>query len=126
MSIVRVHHPRHVLIHIGGNDLDSNGGDVQERVFKLITFASTITDTFDVSSVTICHVAPRKYNGLVKEANTLLKKELKGKQIIHYWKITGVKNATVEIYEDGVHFNISHGMPRYYRNIRGAIIQTII
>jgi len=90
---------------------------VQEIVFKLITFASTIIDRFDVSSVTICQllirdktfkVAPEKYNKLVKEANTLLKKELRGKQNIHYWKITGVKNALVEIYEDGVHFNIPH------------------
>ena len=119
MSSVRIHQPGHVLIHIGGNDLDSNGGDVQEIVFKLITFASTIIDRFDVvSSVTICQllirdktlkVPPEKYNKLVKEAKTLIKKrDLKGKQNIHYWKITGVKNALVEIYEDGVHFHIPH------------------
>lgn len=56
ISSLRVHQPGHVLIHIGGNDLDSNGGDVLEIVFKLITFASTILDRFDVSSVTICQL----------------------------------------------------------------------
>ena len=111
---------------------------MQEIVLKLITFTSTIIDRFDVSSVTIFQslnrdktlkVAPEKSNKMVKEANTLLrktKKKLKGKQNIYYWKITGVKNEIVEIYEDDVHFNIPHGMPRYYRNMRRTIIQAII
>lgn len=98
ISSVRIHQPGHVLIHIGGNDLDSNGGDVQEIVFKLITFASTIIDRFDVSSVTICQllirdktlkVPPEKYNKLVKEAKTLLKKRPKRKTkhilLENYW-----------------------------------------
>jgi hypothetical protein len=71
---------------------------VQEIVFKLITFASTIIDRFDVRSVTICQllnrdktrkVAPEKYNRLVKEANTLLKKRTKRKTkhplLENYW-----------------------------------------
>jgi len=138
MTSVNFHQPEHVLLHIGGNDLDKvniKSSDVEEIILKLVTFAHTIIGRYNVQSVTICqllnrektrHVLPEAYNELVKQANKLLKKELSTIPHIYYWKISGVKYTTTEILEDGVHFNNKHGMPRYFRNLRGAIIQAII
>jgi hypothetical protein len=42
---------------------------------------------------------------------------------LHYWNIYGVKYTTVNIFQDGVHSN-QIDLQRYYRNARGAIIQS--
>jgi hypothetical protein len=57
---------------------------------------------------------------VVKYANNFLKSRWKENKCLHYWKLTGVKNSEINLYQDGVHFN-DVGNYRYYRNLRGAI-----
>ena len=67
------------------------------------------------------HVLVQIFNNLVKYANNFLKSQLKENKCLHYWKLTGVKNSEINLYQDGVHFN-DVGNYRYYGNLRGAII----
>jgi len=43
------------------------------------------------------------------------------KSKINFWKIKGVKESLENLFGDGVHFN-DDGNLRYYRSIRGALI----
>ena len=62
---------------------------------------------------------------IVRHANNFLKEQIKSVPGLHYWNIYGVKYTTVNIFQDGVHFN-QIGLQRYYRNVRGAIIQSLV
>jgi hypothetical protein len=62
---------------------------------------------------------------MVKLFNVLLKTEIQSQVSMRYWNIQGVKNSPEIVYlDDGVHFN-DEGNHKYYRNVRGAIIQAI-
>jgi len=117
--------------------LDIKDGTVenaQEISLKLIVFANTVKARFNLKTVTILQLLPREKtrnlesvadcNYLVKETNKLIKAEIEQYPGIKYWKISGVKNSQNLLM--GVHFNFQFGMPKYYRNIRGAIIQANI
>ena len=131
--------PGHLILHIGGNDLDITDCAVenaQEISLKLIVFANTVKARFNLKTDTILQLLPREktrnlesvadYNYLVKETNKLIKAEIEQYPGIKYWKIPGVKNPPNPVFVDGVHFNFQFGMPKYYRNIRGAIIRAKI
>ena len=134
-QIARVQ-PEHIILHIGGNDIDVQGADheyIEEIVLKVVLVAQTFVSRFtSVRSVTVCELFPRlltrkisveHYNKLKRHFNLHLKQELKNSHSIQYWKIKGVKGSQVKIFCDGVHLNNGEGMLRYYRSLRGALIQ---
>ena len=129
--------PAHLIIHIGGNDLDSRDftQDITSEIaLRLVVFASSLQKRFGLKTVTVWllprevtrNVIPEQYNNSNKaviETNKILKAELKKYEDIKYWNIKGVKQSANN-FIDGVHFNNTVGMPKYFRNIRGAIAQT--
>ena len=128
--------PNRVLVQIGGNDLDCGEADfslAEEIILRIISVCSTYLSRHTVEHATVMQLLPRTrtrnctvawYNNLVCHANTFLKEQIKSVPALHYWNISGVKNTTVNIFQDGVHFN-QIGLQRYYRNVRGAIIQSL-
>lgn len=132
--------PDHIIVHIGGNDLDHKGigiDDLEVLVRKLVLFSNLCISKFSHKTVTcsILQLLPRLkvraeisheiYNANVIIANQLLKNELKKYSNIRYWNISGVKNPEENIFVDGVHLNKTAGLPKYYRNVRGAMIQAL-
>jgi len=128
--------PMHIIVHIGGNDLDCpncNNETAEEIILKIIALFDIFRVRFYIKHITFVqllerqhtrHVPVQIYNNLVKYANSFLKSQLKENKCLHYWKLTGVKNSEINLYQDGVHFN-DVGNYRYYKNLRGAIIQSL-
>ncbi|CAG2198009.1 sucD [Mytilus edulis] len=137
LSFIEKNRPEHVIVHIGGNDLDILGASedtTEELGLRLILLSQTLTTRFEIKSVTICQLLPREstrviasnvYNDLVIKTNRFLKAQIKDQPHCRYWKITGVKHSDRNNYVDGVHFNYDVGMPKYFRNMRGSIIQAM-
>lgn len=71
------------------------------------------------------HILPSIYNSLVIEANKLLKHELATDSSVFYWNLKGLKQSEHSNFKDWVHLNWEIGLPKYYRNIRGAILCAI-
>ena len=128
--------PDRILVQFGGNDLDCENANEQSAeviILRLISICSLYLSRPNVEHVTILQLLPRHetrhcppvvYNNLVRHANTYLKEQIQAVPGLHYWNIYGVKNSTVNIFVDGVHFN-QDGFLRYYRNVRGVIVQSL-
>ncbi|XP_061172312.1 uncharacterized protein LOC133181747 [Saccostrea echinata] len=129
--------PDFLILHLGGNDLDTATADeayAYELCLRLCCIAETFTSRFKIKKTVICQLMPRYrtrflditiYNELVIKFNKALKRELVGKDFLQYWNLKGVKNSERTVFCDGVHLNNEWGMPIYYRNLRGAIIQCL-
>ena len=128
--------PDRILVQFGGNDLDcenANEQSAEEIILMLISICSLYLSRPNIEHVTILQLLPRHetrhcppvvYNNLVRHANTYLKEQIQAVPGLHYWNVYGVKNSAVNIFVDGVHFN-QDGFLRYYRNVRGAIVQSL-
>lgn len=130
--------PEHLIVHVGGNDLDScvfyeSEAELNDLVLRLVLMSHTFQRRYSISSVTILQLMPRTkthnlpvlhYNNTVHRFNILLRETLSSNNNLRYWKIRGIKNSPYELLCDGVHFN-REGFIRYYRSIRGAIITAI-
>jgi len=101
-------------------------------VLKLVLLAETFISKSRLQSVTICELLPRqktrhitveKYNYFKRITNKFIKKELVSKSKINFWNIKGLKESLENLFGDGVHFN-DDGNLRYYRIIRGALINS--
>ena len=122
--------PMYIFVHIGGNDLDCHNCNnetvtVEEIILKTIALLDIFHVRFHINHITFVqllerqhtrHVPVQIYNNLVKHANSFLKSQLKENKCLHYWKLTGVKNSEISLYQDGVHFN-DVGNYRYYLNL---------
>ena len=127
--------PKRVVVQIGGNDLDTAGIDeegVRLLILRLINIFSLFRNKYKLD-VYLCqfmfrektrNVHPVQYNELVISANRLLKEELQSVEHtgIVYWKLKGLKQSASPIFYDGVHLNRECGLPKYYKCIRGAIL----
>ncbi|CAG2207821.1 unnamed protein product [Mytilus edulis] len=109
LSFIEKNRPEHVIVHIGGNDLDILGASedtTEELGLRLILLSQTLITRFEIKSVTICQLLPREstrviasnvYNDLVIKTNRFLKAQIKDQPHCRYWKITGnrfIRNAT--------------------------------
>ena len=64
--------PKHLILHIGGNDLDNNNiskEDASEVSLKLVLFANTLKSRFSLYSVTICQLLPRERTSVIFTMN---------------------------------------------------------
>ena len=141
-SLIQEKRSDHIIIHIGGNDLDFRGANKQlaeEVALKLVALCDTFKVIYSVVSIAVCRLLPREstrvveqddYNSCVKCANEHLRTELstrtnklcyKKKNEYFYWKLKGLKNSEDNNYDDGVHVNDLE-MLKYYKAVRGAIL----
>ena len=120
---------QHYLIECGEADFSL----AEEIILRIISVCSTYLSRHKVEHATVMQLLPRtqtrnctvaRYNNLVPHSNKFLKEQIKSIPGLHYWNIYGVKYTTVNIFQDGVHFN-HIGLQRYYRNVCGAIIQSL-
>lgn len=127
---VRRYRPRHIIVFIGGNDLDSRDAnfDVECVVTRLVAFLTQLERRFHLQSVSVLSLVPRRvcrnisadiYNQRVCEANNLRQNCVHLK--ITYWKLRGFTTSQKNIYCDGVHFN-SLGLYKLMRQIRGIFL----
>jgi lysophospholipase L1-like esterase len=116
-SLIQEKRPDHIIIHIGGNDLDSRRANKQlaeEVALKIVALCDTFKVRYSVVSIAVCQLLPREstrvveqddYNNFVKCANEHLRTELSARMNIFYWKLKGLKNSEDNNYDDGVHVN---------------------
>ena len=135
-TAMQLYQPEHLVVQIGGNDLDSADQSVaktEEIIYRLVSLLQLFKSRYNVRHVTILqfinrtstrNTSPNIYNQTVIQANRLLKTILINNPNIHYWNLRGVKNSYANIFLDGVHFN-NHGNFKYFRNIRGAITTSL-
>ena len=125
--------PQHLIVHIGGNDLDTQENlelqEVEVIIFRLLAFLTMCKNRYNIASVTVLqlcfrsctgHVPVEIYNNLVTSANQLLKENLDGLTNICYWKLGGMQDGPF-LDQHGVHFSPT-GFRKYFRAIRGAIM----
>lgn len=128
--------PKYLIVQMGGNDLDSltmTGETAETIILRLVALCKLFQVRYNITKVVVLQLLPRPrprylsaadYHAFLQSANKLLKGELGELSSVMYWKIRGVKNPTVNNFRDGVHLN-DIGMSKYYRNIRGALIQVL-
>ena len=130
-SAIRRFRPTHVIVLIGGNDLDSAEPDFDVHcvVFKLVTFLTQIKKLYDLKSVTVLsifhrtcirHVPLHIFNQRLQLANQMLKEQC----VIHcitFWKLRGFAESQKPILCDGVHLN-THGQYKLLRQLRGVFL----
>lgn len=126
--------PNALIIHIGGNDLDQPGMDIEGAIIialRLVALCKQFVVKYNLQKI-ICvqlmarsntrHVNVQIYNDLVIAFNRQLKSELSSCSNVIYWRLKGIKNTGDNLYQDGVHFN-EIGLKKYYKNLRGAVLQ---
>lgn len=130
-SAVRRFRPQHLIVFIGGNDLDSCDLDFSLEcvVSKLTAYLTQLKRCFHLKSVTVLSFLPREvtrnidcliYNQRVKEANRLLKQSC-AIHAVTFWKLRGFSESREPILCDGVHLN-DLGFHKLYRQIRGVLL----
>ena len=104
--------------------------DVEEIILRWINILHLFSRRYSVK-IAVCqllfrertrHIGPILYNNFVLKTNRLLKAELAKLDNITYWNLKGLKDNHQGICWDDVHLNWRSGYPKYYKNIRGAIL----
>lgn len=128
LSAVRNTRPQHVIVNLGGNDLDSSE-DIECIISRLVSFASLLKGQFHICTIVILSFMYRSqtrninissYNSRVDAANQLLKSYVPQGGML-FWKLKGFTNSVNNIFSDGVHLN-SLGQYKLYRQIRGILL----
>ena len=123
-----------LILHIGGNDLDTTDLDdifYQRLVLKLALMTKTFLIRHNIQFVFVCELFTRetprnvsagKYTKYKRLFNKLLKGEIKKMNYVCFWKIRGIQETKEDVFTDSVHLGME-GTTRYYRSIRGALLQ---
>lgn len=123
--------PQHLIVFLGGNDLNSNLAhfDTECVITRLLAYLTQLDTRFRLQTVTVLSVIPRNicrhitlevYNRRVREANHLLR-DLCANSKIKVWKLHGFMNSSKNILCDGVHLN-PLGFHKLIRQIRGIFL----
>jgi lysophospholipase L1-like esterase len=136
ISAMQHHAPRHVIVLMGGNDLDSADThfDVNSCVQKMISFSTVIRALPYVRDVTVLSILNRErtrfvttqeFKHRVRVANRLLREHCV-QCGIRFWKLRGFQQSRDLLFQDGVHLN-NRGQYKLWREIRGVLfIQTCL
>ena len=128
-NTINFYRPSHLIVHIGGNDLDKRDDCTELCILKLKAFLTQIRQSCSVRNITVLKLIPRKvtrhtcttdFNSRVVKANSLLKRQCVDVNF-RYWRLRGFTNSIINILSDGVHLN-SHGLAKYFREIRGILL----
>lgn len=121
----------HIVVQLGGNDLDNLDITAEEVAYRLIAWVSTMKARYHLNSATIGQFLFRhrtrnlpvdEYNRLVVEVNKLIRES----DSVVYWKHKGLKRSAHQIrLPDGVHMNWSRGSAMFYRSLRGACLNAL-
>ena len=131
--VIRINNPKGVVFHLCGNDLDDKKitpDEVDTVMLRYINLLKTFAKRYNLHVIvvellfreTTRNVDSTTYNEYVTQANQRLKTECQNERDVTFWKVKGLKESKRNIFYDGVHLNRQVGQPKYYRNIRGAIL----
>ena len=126
--------PRHVIMMIGGNDIDTPDPhfDVDCFVYRFVAFLTRIKNLHHVRSVTALsllnrtrtrHVTEQVFIDRTAIANQLLMAQCE-EHDIKFWNLLGFTNSWVPLLRDGVHLN-DYGQYKLLREIRGVLLRHI-
>jgi lysophospholipase L1-like esterase len=122
-------HPDFVLIEIGSNDPCDENVEPRRLAGDIISLARFVSVGYDTPCVVVGSILPRvgarwlAYNQRVAAANRYLSELIAAESGIHYWRHRGFTCRSVNpLAEDGVHPNAAHGMPKYVRSVRQAVL----
>ncbi|OWF53256.1 hypothetical protein KP79_PYT04572 [Mizuhopecten yessoensis] len=120
------------MLQIGGNDADNPTAEPRRLAVNILSIAEWLLHGCGVLHVVVMQLLPRRrtrrvspihYNNTVRRANQLIKGMVMDRQDITYHKHKGLKESPNDVLcHDGVHLNESHGLPKYVRSVRGAVI----
>ena len=127
---ISILNPGLVILHLGGNDVDSISSSSPGVGAQLVDFARELLE-FGVGHVMICHLvkrakwrqfSPEEGATRVAAVNAFIQEECMGNNNISVWKHKGLWNPRSRIFmRDGVHFN-DLGNFKLYRSFRGALL----
>ena len=130
-SAIHRFRPSHVIVVIGGNDLDSAEPDFDMNcvVFRLVTFLTQIKNFYHLRSVTVLsifhrtctrHVSLETFHQRLQMANQILKEQCLIHSITH-WKLRWFAASRKPILCDGVHLN-TLGQYKLLRQLHGVFL----
>ena len=124
--------PQLVVLHVGGNDLDSLASPSPQQVgAQLVEFANELV-VVGVSHVVICqliwcdswrHFSTEVGAALVACVNDFVKAACEGCKQVSFWKHKGFWNSQSVVFRDD-HIN-DLGNYKLYRSIRGIILRAV-
>ena len=130
-------HNYFVILQIGGNDLDAINVHPVEQANEILNLARRLMSEKVVKTVHVCQLLYRRravssrfilragYNSLVDRVNRELEFLCQFFPKIIFWKHKKMSsNWHLMLNHDGTHLN-DFGSKKYYRSIRGAVIQAI-
>lgn len=121
--------PRHLIVCLGGNDLDTSEWNAECVITRLVTFLTQLKNTFLLKTVTVLSYFPRQrtrttslqiYQNRVIEANCLLQDLCKFHGLT-FWRLRGFSESKQQILCDGVHLN-KLGFHKLIRQLRGILL----
>ncbi|XP_033731755.1 uncharacterized protein LOC117321447 [Pecten maximus] len=123
--------PDVVILQIGGNDADCPSAEPRRLTINIFSIAEWLLG-YGVKHVVIMQLLPRQltrrvspvvYNEFIKTVNQHIKRMASTRGDISYHKHKGLKGSPTNVFRrDGVHLNDAHGLPKYVRSVRGAVI----
>lgn len=130
-GVVRHHRPQHLIVCLGGNDLDVADWDWSAEcvVAKLVTFLTQLRNRFSLKTVTIFSYIPRQrtksispdlYKLKIIEVNSLLQDFCRNHQLT-FWRLWGLFVNKQQILCDSVHLN-HYGYHKLLRPLRGILL----
>ena len=131
VKFIKTFAPELVILHVGGNDLDSKSRPPPQLVGMRIFECAKQIISLGVSRVVVCQIVRREkwrqfsYEAgtmAVTDANEFMQAACGGHATISFWKHKGLWSSERAAFRlDGVHFN-NLGNYKLLRSIRGAII----
>ena len=131
-TAVRRHNPHHLIVSLGGNDLDDNESDWSAEcvVSKLVSFLTLLRTRYTLKTVTVLSyfprlrtrsISPEIYKLRVIEANNLLQHWCINHQLT-FWRLRGFTESKHKVLCDGVHLN-HYGYYKLIRQLRGILLR---
>ena len=119
--------PRFIILNVGSNDLSSSGGLRPETLGSTIhEFVNDLNQNYGVEKVIVLQQLRREHapylNSRIDLLNRYLRVTLEDEGCTEFWRHPHLSMNTPGFYLDGTHLG-PLGMERYYRSIRGVIIQ---
>jgi len=122
--------PNMVFLEIGSNDLCDENREPMHISVDIVSLARFIKIGYGISCVVIGKILPRThrvdmnaYNIRVGATNRHIRHLASQELGIYTWRHRGFSNPTINpFHTDGVHLNKTHGIPKYIRSLRHAVL----
>ena len=140
-SSIQDFEPHIVVLQCGSNDLCNNSRAPEDVCAELIRYCEHLINDTSVQHVVILQILQRLppnrpiryevntpwFNHRAFETNKLLIEACSANPKLTYYQHRGLSNSDTlqqAMLGDGVHLNVEIGYPKYFRNVRAAVMAT--